>query len=124
METFGGPLGYLLFFVAVLAMPWLKLWWQNRQKPSRPTPQRPVVEIKSRKQEIMEEHAQDGKPQDLLEAYAEARHDVEMLQMFLQALSVENPISNLNMQQVIGRAIVRAEQDAERLKHRYERGES
>lgn len=69
---------------------------------------------------MSEEHEEKS----LLDRYALAVHDVEMLQVFLQNLLHEPGPAGLTLQQVIQRSLVRAEAEVAELKVQYEqRGE-
>lgn len=56
----------------------------------------------------------------IMDRYAEASHDVEMLTMFLQGLANDKNAQLLGMQKVLERAITRAEAEVMRLKIAYE----
>lgn len=58
----------------------------------------------------------------ILDLYAEASHDVELLTIFLQEMSKDPVARSLGMQKVIERAIRRAEDETKRLKITYESG--
>ena len=57
----------------------------------------------------------------LLEQYADATHDIEMLNIFLQSMMQEG--AALTLQQTVQRSLIRAEREAAELKAKYEGGE-